>query len=141
MSDALVVLDQIRARGGRVDRVGDRLRIMPARVLTAALRDELRRHKAELLTIVPDASPPGASAAPRYPLRVVVEGISGFAASVVAQSIEADLRALEAAVERYSRVWSDDARIVDAAALGRRIEELLDRLNACGMRVRVGAVH
>ncbi|MBM4265810.1 MAG: hypothetical protein FJ144_04235 [Deltaproteobacteria bacterium] len=55
--------------------------------------------------------------------------------------VRADLAQLEATVVEYSRVWAgpdEDPRL--ARELGERIEDLLERLESCGARVRVVAL-
>jgi hypothetical protein len=63
MSAALVVLGELRARGARIERHGDRLRIVSARGVVRDLLAAIRDHKAELLQLVQDrcggdANPP-----------------------------------------------------------------------------------
>lgn len=53
--------------------------------------------------------------------------------------IEADLGSLAMAVRAYSATCGDPARQSEAAEHAGRIEELLERLEACGVKVRVVA--
>ena len=46
------VLLEIRARGGTVCRIGDRLGVDPAEILDETLRTAIREHRGELLSLV-----------------------------------------------------------------------------------------
>ncbi|MEW6269276.1 MAG: hypothetical protein AB1689_08280 [Thermodesulfobacteriota bacterium] len=87
---------------------------------------------------------------PRYPLAVQVDAIEPAAGPLrlnawttvvdVEKAINADLALLRIAVAHYSGVWDDHAELAAATAIGERIDELLERLAACGARVRVVAL-
>lgn len=137
------------------------MRIEPGSVVTPDLLAEVRAHKAELLAVLPEAPAPRwenrskesatLEAGPRRPLRVVVDDVKlrrtpfdltiGVRVIDAKACVRADLAQLEATVVEYSRVWAgpdEDPRL--ARELGERIEDLLERLESCGARVRVVAL-
>lgn len=61
---AVSILAELKQRGARVERHGNRLRISPARVVTPELLNAVRRHKPELLPLVPEASHNAATGSP-----------------------------------------------------------------------------
>ena len=63
MTSAAEILAEIRAVGAVAYRRGSEVRMRPARAITPALLDRVRRHKRELLAVLP-AAPPDAAALP-----------------------------------------------------------------------------
>jgi hypothetical protein len=57
MTAAAAILVEIQTAGAFAYRRGDRVAIRPARVISADLVERVRRHKAELLAILPPAPP------------------------------------------------------------------------------------
>jgi len=51
------ILDELRARGAVAYRRGGDVRMRPARAITPELLERVKRHKAELLPLLPDAPP------------------------------------------------------------------------------------
>lgn len=54
---AAAILSELTRRGARVERHGDRLRIVPASAVTPELLAAVRDHKQELLPLVPEHEP------------------------------------------------------------------------------------
>lgn len=55
---AAAILDELRARGAVAYRRGDQVRMRPGSVITPGLLDAVRRHKDELLPLLPSDPPP-----------------------------------------------------------------------------------
>ena len=94
-----------------------------------------KRHDPEARDLVPVVP---------FPLVVHVEALNPIEgpASIetdAARCIGSDLAVLRVVVAAYSELWHIDGRAHEAAILGERVEELLDRLKACGCDVRVVA--
>lgn len=204
---AAAVLAEVRSRGARAFRRGDKLRLEPFEALTPDLIARARAVRDELLALVseppPETTEPtstdrafgggrcpadtashpggvehGAGAAcgtcdhsrrapcggppsrwvsatchpparglaverevgnrtPRYPLAIAAEPLGPNVPAERRSAIDADLALLRTIVERYALVWSDDTEIATATVLGERIDELLERLAAAGLEVRV----
>jgi len=142
---AAAILGELRACGVEVYVTGDRVGLRPAQAVPPALIERARAVRDELLALL---RTPGV---PAYPLRVVVDVIAprptpfelspGVRVVDTERCIRVDLAELEAVVAEYSRVWAGPSESPSLArTLGERIEELLERLQACGALVRVEAV-
>lgn len=84
MTSAAQILAEIRAVGAVAYRRGDEVRMRPARAITPALLDRVRRHKRELLAVLPVAPPEvAAPPAPAEPVEWIVSSASAGAMRLV----------------------------------------------------------
>lgn len=156
---AAALLVELESRGVRVHTDGADLRVRPAEALTPALLKELRAQKGSLLALLKD---PGArlerllsveddaDAAPRWPHAIVIDSneppsgpirLNAWTTVIdPAKSVAADLGSLAVAVRAYTEVCGAPGQEAAVEECALRIEELLERLEACGCRARVVAM-
>lgn len=134
MTSAQALLQSLQAGGVSLRRVGDRLRLKPMEAVSAHVRRLLLLHRAELLSVLPDAGPdPG------------VEALFTIAACEPKQApIRIDRCTVIVDTERFIeqtliglRVGLEHRQQAITSHHAERIEEYVERLAVCGCRVRV----
>lgn len=116
MTAAAEILAEIRAVGAVAYRRGDEVRMRPARAITPALLDRVRRHKREPLAVLP-STPPEVAALP------VAPAPTEHATWIVSNSSDGAVRLV---------VASDPGERTPAVYRAAALVETLDQLHRAG---------